>query len=94
MRIKIEEFRWYQIQIVQIAGDYPALSKLSVFMRPQRIVSYLSLNVIIHLEAELNYNQISKNTCLPKVSIYILVVLCYKNEQTDIFIIPPQHEEN
>ena len=93
MRIKIEEFRWYQIQIVQIAGDYPALSKLSVFMRPQRIVSYLSLNVIMHLEVKLNCNQILKNTYHPKVSIYILAVLCYKNEQTNILLIPLQYEE-
>lgn len=63
-------------------------------MRPQRIVSRLSLNVIIHLEVKLNCNQFLKNTCLPKVSIYILAVLCYKNEQTDILLIPPQYEEN
>ena len=62
-------------------------------MRPQRIVSYLSLNVIIHLEVKLNCNQISKNTCLPNVSMHILAVLCYKNEQTSILLIPPQHEE-
>ena len=62
-------------------------------MRPQLIVSNLSVNVIIHLEVKLNCNQILKNTCLPKVSIYILVVLCYKNEQTDILLIPLQYEE-
>ena len=39
------------------------------------------MNVIIHLEVKLNCKQILKNTCLPKVSIYILTVLCYKNEQ-------------
>ena len=62
-------------------------------MRPQRIVSYLSLNVIMHLEVKLNCNQILKNTYHPKVSIYILAVLCYKNEQTNILLIPPQYEE-
>ena len=74
-------------------GDYPSLSKLSVFMRPQRIVSNLSVNVIIHLEVKLNCNQILENTYLSKVSMYILTVLCYKNEQTDILLIPPQYEE-
>ena len=63
-------------------------------MRPQRIVSNLSVDVIIHLEVKLNCSQILKNTCLPEVSIYILAVLCYKNEQTDILLIPPQYEEN
>ena len=62
-------------------------------MRPQRIVSNLSVNVIINLEVKLNCNQILKNTCLPKVSIYILAVLWYKNEQKNILHIPPQHEE-
>ena len=52
------------------------------------------MNVIIHLEVKLNCHQILKNTCLPKVSVYILTVLCYKNEQTDILLIPPQYEEN
>ena len=63
-------------------------------MRPQWIVCKLSVNVIIHLEVKLNCSQILKNTCLPEVSIYILAVLCYKNEQTDILLIPPQYEEN
>ena len=62
-------------------------------MRPQRIVSNLSVDVIIHLEVKLNCSQILKNTCLPEVSVYILAVLCYKNEQTDILLIPPQYEE-
>ena len=56
--LRLENFdgiRWWRFEI---AGDYPALSKLSVFMRPQRIVSYLSLNVIIHLEVKLNYEKI------------------------------------
>ena len=69
------------------------MSKLSVFKRPQRIICKLSLNFIIHLEVKLNCNQILKNTCLPEVSIYILAVLCYKNEQTDTLLIPPQYEE-
>ena len=34
-----------------------------------------------------------KNTFLPKVSIYILAVQCYKNDQTAILLIPPQYEE-
>ena len=72
---------FFSIPWFEIVGDYPSLSKLSVFMRPQRIVSNLSLNVIIHLEMKLNCKQILKNTCLPMFSIYILVVLCYKNEQ-------------
>ena len=93
MQIKIGEFRWYQIQIVSDSGDYPSLSKLSVFMRPQRIFSNLSVNVIIHLEVKLNCNPIFKNSCLPKVPIYILAVLCYKNEQTDILLLPQQYEE-
>ena len=63
-------------------------------MRPQWIVCKLSVNVIIHLEVKLNCSQILKNTCLPEVSIYILAILCYKNEQTDILLIPPQYEEN
>ena len=62
-------------------------------MRPQRIVSYLSVNVIIHLEVKLNCSHILKNTCLPKVSVYILVVMCYKDEQMGILLIPPQYEE-
>ena len=62
-------------------------------MRPQRIVCSLSVNVIIHLEEKLKRNQILKNTCLPKVSIYILAVLCYKNEHTNIHLIPLQYEE-
>ena len=63
-------------------------------MRPQRIVNSLSLTVIIHLEVKLNCKKILKNTCLPEVSVYILTVLCYKNEQTYILLIPPQYEEN
>ena len=63
-------------------------------MRPQRIFNYLSLNVIIHLEVKLNCSQILKNTCLPMVSVYILAVLYYKNEQIDILLIPPQYEKN
>ena len=62
-------------------------------MRTQRIVCKLSVNVIIHLEVKLNCNRILKNTCLHNVSIYILTVLCYKNEQKDILLIPPQYEE-
>jgi len=27
------------------------------------------------------------------VSIYIIAVQCYKNEQKDILLIPPQYEE-
>ena len=92
-RLRLENFDGINGWWFEIAGDYPWLSYLSVFMRPQRIICKLSVNVIIHLEAELNYNQISKNTCLPKVSIYILVVLCYKNEQKDILLIAPQYEE-
>ena len=76
--LRLENFGGIRGWLFQIAGDYPSLSKLSVFMRPQRIVCKLSVNVIIHLEVKLNRNQILKNTCLPKVSIYILVVLCYK----------------
>ena len=62
-------------------------------MRPQRIICKLSVNVIIHLEVKLNCHQILKNTYLPEVSVYILAVLCYKNEQTAILLIPPQYEE-
>ena len=62
-------------------------------MRPQRIVSSLSVNIMIHLEVKLNCNQILKSTCLSWVSINILEVLCYKNEQTDTLLIPPQYEE-
>ena len=54
----------------------------------------LSVNVIIHLEVKLNCNQILENTYLPKVSMYILTVLYYKNEQMDILLIPPQYGEN
>ena len=57
------------------------------------IVSRLSVNVIIHLEEKLNCNQIFKNTFLSKDSVYILSVLCYKDEQMGILLIPPQHEE-
>ena len=53
----------------------------------------LSVNVIIHLEVKLNCSQILKNTCLPNVSVHILAVLCYKDEQLDILLIPPQYEE-
>ena len=35
-------------------------------MRPQRIVSYLSLNVIIHLEVKLNYKKILENGWISK----------------------------
>ena len=47
------------------------------------------MNVIIHLEVKLNRNQILKNTCLLKDSMYILAVLYYKNEQKDILLMPP-----
>ena len=62
-------------------------------MRPQRIICKLSVNVIIHLEVKLNCKKILKNTCFPKVSVYILAVLCYKDEQMGILLIPPQYEE-
>ena len=35
-------------------------------MRPQRIVSYLSLNIIIHLEVKLNYEKILENGWISK----------------------------
>ena len=93
-RLRLENFDGINGWWFEIAGDYPWLSYLSVFMRPQRIICKLSVNVIIHLEVKLNCNQILKNTCLPKVSIYILAVLWYKNEQKNILHIPPQHGEN
>jgi hypothetical protein len=63
--LRLENFGGIKCRWFEIAGDYPSLSKLSVFMRPQRIVSNLSLNVIIHLEVKLNCHQILKNTYLP-----------------------------
>ena len=36
-------------------------------MRPQRIVSNLSVNVIIHLEVKLNYEKILENGWISKV---------------------------
>ena len=53
-RLRLENFDGIRYRQFQIAGDYPSFSQLSVFMRPQRIVSNLSVNVIIHLEVQLN----------------------------------------
>ncbi len=36
-------------------------------MRPQRIVSNLSVNVIIHLEVKLNYEKILENSQISKI---------------------------
>ena len=58
---------------------------MSVSKRPQRIVSNLSVNVIIHLEVKLNCHQILKNTCLPKVSVYILTVASHILDNISIF---------
>ena len=59
------------------------MSKLSVFMRPQRIVSNLSVNVIIHLEVKLNYEKILENGWISKVKRAPVISLIAKSKESD-----------
>ena len=52
-------------------------------MRPQRIVSSLSLNVIIHLEVELNYEKILENGWISKGKRAPVISLIAKSKESD-----------
>ena len=52
-------------------------------MRPQRIVSYLSLNVIIHLEVKLNYGKILENGWISKGKRAPVISLIAKSKESD-----------
>ena len=59
------------------------MSKLSVFKRPQRIVSNLSVNVIIHLEVKLNYGKILENGWNSKGKRAPVISLIAKSKESD-----------
>lgn len=61
---------------------------MSVFMRPQRIVSYLYLNVIIHPEVKLNYEKILENGWISKGKRAPVISLIAKSKESDtVFMI-------
>ena len=52
-------------------------------MRPQRIVSNLSVNVIIHLEVKLNYEKILENGWISKGKRAPVISLIAKSKESD-----------